>query len=83
MTEVTCRRCGQRNPGLEQPPLPGAWGEAILAETCARCWRDWSEEQTRLINHLGLRPYLPADKKTLYGHLHQFLKLTGVPAPDA
>ena len=81
MAEITCRRCGQSRPGLDQPPLPGEWGAAVMSETCAACWRDWSEEQTRLINHLGLQPFKPADKKVIYRHLHEFLKLQGVAPP--
>ena len=82
MTDVTCSRCGQTKPVLEQAPLPGEWGAAVLAETCADCWREWSEEQTRLINHLGLQPFKPADKKVIYRHLREFLKLQRVGAPD-
>jgi Fe-S cluster biosynthesis and repair protein YggX len=81
MAEADCRRCEQRKQGLEQPPLPGQWGDAVLAQTCADCWRAWTEEQTRLINHLGLQPFRPADKKVIYRHLHEFLKLTGVESP--
>jgi Fe-S cluster biosynthesis and repair protein YggX len=75
MPELTCRRCGQRKPGLDHAPLPGETGHAVLAQTCAECWHDWTEEQTRLINHLGLRPFVPADKRLIYQHLHEFLKL--------
>jgi Fe-S cluster biosynthesis and repair protein YggX len=75
MAEVVCRRCGARKPGLEQAPLPGKWGSAVLADTCADCWSAWKEEQTRLINHLGLRPHLPEDRARLYCHLGEFLKL--------
>ena len=82
MAEVLCRRCGERKPGLAEAPLPGQWGTAILAETCTDCWRAWSDEQTRLINHLGLQPFKSADKKVIYRHLYEFLKLTGVAAPD-
>jgi Fe-S cluster biosynthesis and repair protein YggX len=82
MSEVTCNRCGQLKLGLEEAPLPGEVGQAVLAETCADCWRDWSEEQTRLINHLGLRPFVSDDKKTIYRHLHEFLKLRSAKAPD-
>jgi Fe-S cluster biosynthesis and repair protein YggX len=81
MSQVRCSRCGQTKPALEQAPLPGEWGAAVLAESCADCWRDWSEEQTRLINHLGLQPFRPADKKVIYRHLHDFLKLRDVEAP--
>jgi Fe-S cluster biosynthesis and repair protein YggX len=82
MADVTCRRCGQHKSALDDAPLPGEVGQAVLAQTCADCWREWSEEQTRLINHLGLRPFVPADKKVIYQHLQEFLKLQGVTASE-
>jgi Fe-S cluster biosynthesis and repair protein YggX len=81
MPDVTCSRCGQLKPGLEAAPLPGEVGQVVLAETCADCWRDWTEEQTRLINHLGLRPFVPADKSTIYRHLSEYLKLHTLKLP--
>jgi Fe-S cluster biosynthesis and repair protein YggX len=81
MTDVRCARCGSTRPALPEPPLPGEWGAALQAETCADCWQAWTEEQTRLINHFGLKPFLPADKRTIYRHLHEFLKLTRVQPP--
>ena len=81
MAPVTCRRCRRAKPALEQAPLPGEWGAAVLAESCADCWREWSEEQTRLINHPDLQPFKRADKGVLDRHLHEFLKLRGVAAP--
>jgi Fe-S cluster biosynthesis and repair protein YggX len=82
MPIVTCRRCGELKPGIEEAPLPGEWGQAVLDETCADCWHEWSQEQTRIINHLGLKPFKASDKKTLYRHLHEYLKLQGVAAPE-
>jgi Fe-S cluster biosynthesis and repair protein YggX len=73
--DVTCRRCGQTRPGLERAPLPGRWGAAVLAGTCADCWRDWIEEQTRLINHERLLPSDPAHRQVLYQRLGEFLRL--------
>jgi Fe-S cluster biosynthesis and repair protein YggX len=81
MPDVTCSRCGQLKQGLEVAPLPGEVGQAVLAETCADCWRDWTEEQTRLINHLGLRPFVAADKKAIYIHLSEYLKLQRLELP--
>jgi Fe-S cluster biosynthesis and repair protein YggX len=75
--EVTCRRCGQTRPGLERAPLPGRWGATVLAETCAACWRDWVEEQTRLINHERLLPADPAHRQVLYQRMQAFLHLAG------
>ena len=73
--DVTCRRCGQTRPGLERAPLPGRWGAAVLAGTCAECWREWIEEQTRLINHERLLPSEPAHRQVLYQRLQAFLQL--------
>ena len=77
MADVTCRRCGQRRAGLDVAPIRGPWGAAIQAETCAVCWGEWLEEQTRFINHERLQPFQPADKQKIYARLREFLNLTG------
>ena len=56
--------------------MPGKWGPTILAQTCGDCWREWVEEQTRVINHEGLTPGLPEHRQRLYVHMATFLKLT-------
>ena len=73
--DVTCRRCGRTRPGLERAPLPGRRGATVLAGTCADCWHDWIEEQTRLINHERLLPSDPAHRQVLYQRLAAFLNL--------
>ena len=75
VSEVVCRRCGERKSALEKPPLPGRWGPIVLADTCAACWHDWVEEQTRLINHERLLPSEPEHRKVLYARMADFLKL--------
>ena len=75
MDEVACRRCGQRKAALTQAPLPGKWGPLVQAGTCADCWRDWIEEQTRLINHERLLPSQPEHRKVLYTRMATFLRL--------
>ena len=75
MAEVLCRRCSQRRAGLTHAPLPGRWGQSVLAETCAACWQDWIEEQTRLINHERLLPAQPEHRKVLYARMADFLRL--------
>ena len=81
MTEVTCHRCGKHKPALAEAPLPGRWGAAVVEQTCADCWQAWSEEQVRIINHLGLHTYRPADKQVLYGRMREFLQIVGVGDP--
>ena len=75
MPEVACRRCGKRKPGLDKPPLPGKWGPLIQADSCAECWHEWIEEQTRLINHERLLPSEPEHRKVLYARMASFLHL--------
>jgi Fe-S cluster biosynthesis and repair protein YggX len=75
VAEVACRRCGQRRAGLAQAPLPGRWGPIVLEQTCDTCWREWIEEQTRLINHERLLPSEPAHRQILYEKMASFLKL--------
>jgi Fe-S cluster biosynthesis and repair protein YggX len=79
MTTLMCRRCQQSREALADAPMPGAWGKRILAETCQPCWHEWQEEQTRIINHENLRPFVPADKNLLYRKMYEFLKLSGDP----
>ena len=72
---VACRRCGQTKTALGQAPLAGKWGPIIVAQTCAACWHDWFEEQTRLINHERLVPADPEQRKVLYQRMMAFLNL--------
>jgi Fe-S cluster biosynthesis and repair protein YggX len=72
---IACRRCGQSKSALAQAPLSGKWGPIVMAQTCAECWRDWFEEQTRLINHEALRPSEPEHRKVLYQRMASFLNL--------
>ena len=73
--EVVCRRCGRTKAALAQSPLPGKWGPIVLAQTCPDCWRDWIEEQTRLINHEHLLPSEAAHRAVLYERMSGFLNL--------
>jgi Fe-S cluster biosynthesis and repair protein YggX len=72
---MRCRRCEQDKPALEKPPLAGKWGPIVLEQSCADCWREWVEEQTRLINHEALRPSEPEHRQVLYDRMAAFLKL--------
>jgi Fe-S cluster biosynthesis and repair protein YggX len=73
---IVCRRCRQQKPELERAPVPGAWGPRIVAQTCADCWREWVDEQTRVINHERLQPADPAARQILYQRMADFLKLS-------
>jgi Fe-S cluster biosynthesis and repair protein YggX len=55
--------------------MPGRWGTRVLEQTCAECWHAWVDEQTRLINHEGLRPSEPEHRARLYDKMSAFLQL--------
>lgn len=64
---VICRKYKKELPGLDQPPFPGAKGQALYADVSKQAWQDWLAHQTMLINekHLNLmdmtaRTYLSA-----------------------
>lgn len=72
---IVCRRCGQQRPAFDRPPIPGARGQIVQDQTCEPCWREWIEEQTRLINHERLLPSEPAHRTVLYARMADFLHL--------
>lgn len=55
--------------------MAGPWGVRVQDAVCADCWKAWQEQQTLVMNHYGLRPFLPADREKIYGHMAEFLKL--------
>ena len=55
--------------------MPGRWGQAVFEQACAECWQGWRNEQTLVMNHYGLRPWVPADRQVLYRHMADYLKL--------
>lgn len=53
---VICRKYKKALPGLDQPPFPGAKGQALYADVSKQAWQEWLAHQTMLINekHLNL-----------------------------
>ncbi len=58
---------------LARPPFRSELGERIQREICARCWRDWLQHQTLLINHFGLDPRKPEAREFLYAQTRAVL----------
>jgi len=75
MPDVSCSRCGSTAAGLDRTPLPGAVGEAVLAQSCAACWREWLEMQVKLINENRLTPANSEHFDQLVGEMKVFLNL--------
>jgi Fe-S cluster biosynthesis and repair protein YggX len=75
MSQVTCARCGQQAPGLAQAPMSGQLGQDLLTGVCQGCWKEWTQESYRIINHYGLQPVDPVDREKLRGFMREYFKL--------
>lgn len=78
MANVHCVRCRRDAPGLDDPPLAGARGAAVLANVCASCWGAWVEESKLLINHHGIEVADPQQRRRMYPLMSEFLNLPGL-----
>jgi Fe-S cluster biosynthesis and repair protein YggX len=72
---VSCARCGSTAEGLARPPLPGALGLRVQAETCRSCWEAWLRMQVMVINEQRLTPADPGHYARLLGEMRTFLGL--------
>lgn len=75
MADVRCAKCGSEAPGLERAPIPGPVGEAVLANTCASCWKEWLGMQVKYINEYRLSPLDPKHFEFLMEQARAFLNL--------
>ena len=55
--------------------MAGPWGARVQAAVCVDCWKAWQQEQTIVMNHYGLKPFVPSDRQRLYEEMGRFLKL--------
>lgn len=72
---LSCSRCGRTAAGLAKPPLAGDVGKRVFEHVCESCWGEWFEQSINVINHHGLNPALPEDRKQLYDVMKEFFDL--------
>jgi len=70
---IRCRRCDLDAAPQSKAPFRTELGERILREICAKCWSEWLQHQTLLINHYGLDPRDRAARNFLYEQIEQVL----------
>lgn len=58
---------------MARPPFRNALGERLQAEICQRCWAEWLQHQTLLINHYGLDPRDRKAREFLYQQIEAVL----------
>ena len=74
-SELVCIRCGLTRAGAGQVGLPGELGAQIERSVCAECWKEWLQQQVRVINHYGLKPMLKEDRERIYAFTREFFGL--------
>ena len=75
MATITCARCKQSKPSLDEPPVGGELGQAVVARICVDCWEEWRTTSAQLINHYGLNLGLPEHRQQLRKVMKEFLNL--------
>lgn len=58
---------------MGRPPFRNELGERLHAEICQRCWAEWLQHQTLLINHYGLDPRDRKAREFLYQQIEAVL----------
>jgi Fe-S cluster biosynthesis and repair protein YggX len=49
---VQCIKLGKEAEGLDFPPVPGAFGQKLLASVSKEAWQQWVKLQTMIINEI-------------------------------
>ncbi len=75
MAAIVCDRCDESKEQLEEPPMGGELGKAIVVTICSECWEEWRETSARLINHYGLNMSQPDHRAELRRAMKEFLGL--------
>jgi Fe-S cluster biosynthesis and repair protein YggX len=71
--DITCSRCHETKPALDELPTGGALGQTIFDTICADCWDEWRRASGQLINHYGLNLGLPEHREQLRKVMKDFL----------
>jgi len=76
MPFINCQRCQKSGePITTELPWDDETSKNIRAKICTACWGEWEEQAIIVINELGLKLFLPDDRKKLEKALHEFLGL--------
>jgi Fe-S cluster biosynthesis and repair protein YggX len=69
---VHCVKLGTEAEGLDRPPLPGALGQRLYEQVSKQAWKQWIEQQTRLINEYRLSLADGEARKFLAAEMEKF-----------
>lgn len=69
---VYCVKLGRELPGLDRPPMPGAFGQRIYEQISKQAYEMWEAQRTLIINHYGLNLADPESRKILREQMEDF-----------
>ena len=70
---VQCIKLGKEAEGLDFPPVPGAFGQKLLASVSKEAWQQWVKLQTMIINENRLNVMDPQAQAFLAEQREKFL----------
>ncbi len=79
MPQLTCSHCNKLGEQLPKPPIAGELGQRVYESVCQDCWNEWKTVSMRLVNHYGLRPADPEDRKKIYVFMREFFNFDAEP----
>jgi Fe-S cluster biosynthesis and repair protein YggX len=69
---VYCIKLGRELPGLDRPPMPGAFGQRIYEQISKQAYEMWEAQRTLIINHYGLNLADPESRKVLREQMEEY-----------
>lgn len=69
---VNCIKLGREAEGLDFPPVPGELGKRLWQSVSKEAWKDWQQQQTRLINENRLNLGDPQARKYLLDQTEKY-----------
>jgi Fe-S cluster biosynthesis and repair protein YggX len=69
---VHCIKLGIEAEGLDRAPYPGPLGQRIFEQVSKQAWREWIEQQTRLINEYRLALSDPKARTFLAAEMEKY-----------
>ena len=76
MSEQTCARCKERQPGVDATiPFRSPLREEVQEQVCPECWKEWLDMQIKVINEFALNLGDVRSHDIIEAHARDFLGL--------
>jgi Fe-S cluster biosynthesis and repair protein YggX len=72
---VKCGRCGNQREPPKDIPYVGGLGEIITTRVCSECWKEWEDNQIKLMNEYRVDLSTKEHRDLMRNMMKDFLKL--------